>query len=300
MQAFADEVGSSDPVTCVGGRTQWHVGGSVSPESREVRAPSGIIAFDPAEMTVKVWAGTTVSELDAVLAGGGQMAALPSIDGATVGGVLAVGHSSIHRLVDGHVRDTLLQGRVVMADGNVMTAGGPTVKNVTGFDLCRILVGSLGTLGFLGEVILRTRPRPAERRWLRTEADPFALAATLFRPAAILWDGTYTWVCLAGHPLDVASQAALIERATDVDGPPAIPSGRASMRPTELRSLPGRLDAPFVAEIGVGVVHTEDSGQIRAADHAAPDPSVVAVHRRLSERFDPSGRLNPGRKLLGS
>ncbi|MGD9793826.1 MAG: FAD-binding protein [Acidimicrobiia bacterium] len=300
MQAFADEIGPAGPVTCVGGRTQWDVGGSVDPKAREVCAPAGIIAFDPAEMTVKLWAGTTVAELDAALAGGGQMVALPDIDGATVGGVLAVGHSSIHRLADGHVRDTLLQARVVMADGNVMTAGGPTVKNVTGFDLCRVLVGSLGTLGFIGEVILRTRPRPVERRWLRTESDPFALAARLFRPASILWDGTSTWVCLAGHPLDVAAQAALVPDATHVDGPPWIPSGRASLRPSQLRTLPSRANSPFVAEVGVGIVHTDSPDELRPSGPATSDTSIVAIHHRLSERFDPTGRFNPGRKLLES
>ena len=67
------------------------------------------------------------------------------------------------------------QVRYVSAEGTVVKAGGPTVKNVSGFDLCRLLVGSLGTLGLIAEVVLRTRPLPAAERWLAGEADPFAL-----------------------------------------------------------------------------------------------------------------------------
>src|SRR5205823_12885201 len=68
LEAFAEEVGAEGPVTVVGGRTQWDVGGCVDSSVREVRAPSGIVEFEPAEMTVRCRAGTTVAELDAVLA----------------------------------------------------------------------------------------------------------------------------------------------------------------------------------------------------------------------------------------
>src|SRR5436853_5867135 len=91
LEAFAAEVGDSGPVTCVGGRTQWDVGGAVSSEAREVRAPTGVVTFEPAEMTVRVRAGTTVAELEATLAEGGQMVPLDPMrpDAATIGGVLA-------------------------------------------------------------------------------------------------------------------------------------------------------------------------------------------------------------------
>src|SRR5206468_8580471 len=135
-------------------------GGPPSPEVREVRAPAGVASFEPAEMTVRCGAGTTVAELDAALAEHGQCVALPDWDGGTVGGVLAVGRSGVRRLGYGPVRDALLEARFVSAEGRLVKAGGPTVKNVSGFDLCRLLVGSLGTLGLIGEVVLRTRPLP--------------------------------------------------------------------------------------------------------------------------------------------
>ena len=107
LTAFAAEVGSDDPVTVVGGGTQWDVGGEVDPSARQVRAPVGVAAYDPAEMTVRCGAGTTVADLDGVLAEHGQTVALPDREGATVGGVLAVGRSGIRRLGYGPVRDVL-------------------------------------------------------------------------------------------------------------------------------------------------------------------------------------------------
>jgi FAD/FMN-containing dehydrogenase len=298
--AFAAEVGPPDagPVTIVGGRTQWAAGGRVAPAAREVRAPAGIVAVEAADMTVRVGAGTTVAELDAALAEVGQTVALPPWDGATVGGVLAVGHSGLRRLGWGPVRDVLLEARVVSADGRVVKAGGPTVKNVSGYDLCRLLVGSLGTLAFTAQVVLRTRPLPPAERWLAGDADPFALAERLYRPAAVLWDGMTTWLLLDGHRDDVAAQSALAGLA-DVDGPPTLPGPhRWSLRPSELPALGARPDVgpgPFVAEVGVGVVHAE-----RPPPPRPVDPHVVELHRRIKAVFDPWGRLNPGRDPLAA
>ena len=75
-------------------------------------------------------------------------------------------------------------------DGEIVKAGGPTVKNVSGFDLCRLLVGSHGTLGFLGDVILRTRPRASVRAVVRRPPiHPTMGLGRLYRPTSVLWDG---------------------------------------------------------------------------------------------------------------
>jgi glycolate oxidase FAD binding subunit len=292
LTAFAEEVGTDEPVAPVGGRTQWDVGGAVDPAARTVAAPAGILAHLPDEMIVRVGAGTPVLDLDAALADKGQTVALPAWPGATVGGVLSVGHSGVRRLGWGPVRDTLLETRFVSSEGKLIKAGGPVVKNVTGFDLCRLLVGSLGTLGVLGEVVLRLRPRPAVSRWLRGEADPFDLRRRLHRPAALLWDGRTAWVLLDGHGADVDAQAGVLGPGfAEVDGPPPLPAGgRESMRPGALPSLTGE----FLAEVGVGIVHRP-----YPVAPPAPHPSSLALQRRIKALFDPSGRLNPGRSVLG-
>lgn len=285
LTAFAGAVGSAGPVTIGGLGTR---GGPVA-GVRAVAAPSGIDWIQAEEMTVCCGAGTPVDDLDRALAEVGQRVALPP--GGTVGGALAVGRSGIDRLGRGPVRDAVLQVRYVSAAGTVVKAGGPTVKNVSGFDVCRLLVGSRGTLGFLGEVILRTWPRPRHAQWFVTGGDPAALLAALYRPAAVLWDGTSTWVLLEGHPADVAAEAARAGLAA-TDGPPPLPvGGRWSRPPRGLGELRGT--GRFVAEVGVGVVHHEQ---------AAPPVEVPApireLNRRVKRNFDPDGRLNPGVDVL--
>ena len=285
LTEFAEEIGADGPITIAGLATR---GGPVD-GVRPVMAPVGIDRFTPDEMTVECGAGTTMEELDGALAAAGQTVAIPPT--GTVGGALAVGHSSVRRLGYGPVRDTLLQAHYVSAAGEIVKAGGPTVKNVSGFDLCRLLVGSCGTLGFLGDVILRTRPIAAYEQWFTSADDPDALLRSLYRPVSILWDGDLAWILLCGHPDDVAEQADAHGLAPG-DPPPTLPSGgRWSVPPREIRSLVG--SGRFVAEVGVGIVH-----HARPAPERPVDPAVAELHRRLKVRFDPAGRLNPGVDVL--
>jgi glycolate oxidase FAD binding subunit len=285
VAAFAEEVGDAEPVTVTGLGTR---GGPV-PDVRTVTPPSGIDWIQAAEMTICCGAGTSVADVGAALAEHGQCVALP--DGGTIGGALAVGHSGTRRLGWGPARDTVLQARYVSAAGDVVKAGGPTVKNVSGFDLCRLLVGSRGTLGFLAEVILRTRPLPVGERWFTSERDPWELLAALYRPTSLLWDGRTTWVLLDGHADDIAAQVRF-GGLRAADGPPDLPPHRWSMPPAELRSLADE-SAPFVAEIGVGVVH-----HARPAPARVVDATVRALHDRIRHEFDPTARLNPGVDVL--
>lgn len=293
LLGFAEEVGDSGPVAVVGNRTRWNLGGAIEPDARLVEAPSGIVEYVPDEMTVKVRAGTTVAELHAELAAAGQRTGLPE-RGGTVGGALAVGEDCVHVLGRGRVREAALQVRYVSDDAKVITGGGPTVKNVTGFDLPRLFVGSLGTLGFLAEIILRTNPIPSCQRWLSSsDADPFAVPASVWRPSAILWDGEATWVQVEGHEAAVdAEQRRLgaIGTFTEVAGPPERPTHRWSLAPAELRDAAGWRDGRWVASIGVGTVWADVAQPQRSLD-----PSLAALTARIKAQFDPNGRLNPGR-----
>ena len=172
-------------------------GGPV-PGVRTVRAPSGIDWVQADEMICSCGAGTPVDELAAALAE--RTARASRCRAAAPSAVRSPsGRSGVRRLGDGPVRNTLLQARYVSAAGEVVKAGGPTVKNVSGFDVCRLLVGAQGTLGFLGEVILRTRPLPAASQWFsRAAVDPWPLFAALHRPVSVLWDGATVWALLEG------------------------------------------------------------------------------------------------------
>ncbi len=282
VAAFAAEVGAVDPVTITGLGTR---GGPVE-GCRTVTAPAGVEWIQPAEMTIRCGAGTSVVDVDAALAEHGQCVAVPVF--GTIGGALAVGHSDVRRLAWGPIRDTVLQVRYVSAAGEVVKAGGPTVKNVSGFDLCRLLVGSHGTLGFLADVILRTRPRPIHEQWFSSGRDPWGLLGELYRPTSVLWDGATSWVLLDGHPDDLREQAAAAELVA-VDSPPELPPHRWSLPPSSLTTLRDEPSGTFVAEVGVGIVHHS-----RPAPTAAPDPETVELHRRIRHEFDPGGRLNPG------
>jgi len=319
-------VAAAPAVSPVGGRTHWEVGGPPPAGAGEVSAPSGVVTFDPDDLTVTVNAGTPYAELAAVLAEHGQECALdPRDPAATVGGVLATGLSGHRRLRWGPLRDRVLEVRFVTADGRLVKGGGPTVKNVSGFDLPRLLVGSLGTLGVIARTTLRCQPLPAASVWCTTALDPFAVRAAVLRPACIRFDGATTHVLLEGETADVAAELAAISgtECAKPAWPDAAHRGRISVPPAELRVLLDRLDAfrttgvEWAAEMGVGTVHVaagtadalitardaaEAVGGWLLREHGAPGvdgfgiplPNLALI-RRIAEAFDPTGECAPGR-----
>jgi FAD/FMN-containing dehydrogenase len=306
LALFAAEVGPDGPVTVVGGRTQWAVGGPPRQGVKEIAAPVGVVAHEPAEMIVRVRAGTPLQELQDAVGQAGQFvpleADLPSR--STVGGVLAVGRSGYRRLGLGPLRDAVLEMTAVNSRGELIRSGAPLVKNVTGFDLCRLFVGSLGTLALTGEVVLRCRPLPEVETWyVGEDADAFRLAADLYRPIGVLWDGVRTWVGLAGYRVDVEEQARVIlgSRFRPAGGPPPPPGDlRRSLAPAALRELPARTGGStgqWLAQVGVGAVHCNLDAAARI-EQREPTREIVALHRAIKERFDPRGRVNPGRSAL--
>lgn len=296
VQAFADEVGDEGPVAIAGHRTRPNLGGEVAASVRTVIAPTGIVGFAPEEMIVAVAAGTAVADLHDELASAGQRTAL-SERGGTVGGALAVGENHLSALGRGRLRNCLLQVRYVSAEGKTITGGGPTVKNVTGFDLPRLIVGSLGTLGFIAEVILRTNPIPAVTAWVAAEAgDPFAARDAVINPSAVLWDGTTTWVELEGHAVDVDAELDRLRAVApfaEVEGPPTLGPERWSLAPGDLRSIAQHVTGPFVASIGLGTVWADQPQPRRDLS-----PELRIVSERTKQQFDPTGRLNPGRSVM--
>ena len=127
-----------------------------------------IVAHEPADQTATVEAGITMAGLQAGLGKRGQYLPLdpPHGDAGTLGGVLATNASGVLRTSFGTARDLVIGARVVQADGTVVRSGGQVVKNVAGYDLNKMYIGSLGTLGILAEVNLKLQPLPAAGRLL--------------------------------------------------------------------------------------------------------------------------------------
>lgn len=293
LATFAGDVGDSGPIAIEGARTRWEVGGVVADDVRLVRAPDGIVEYKPEEMTIRVRAGTTVAELHETLREAGQRTGLPE-RGGTVGGALVVGENSVQALGRGRVREALLQVRYVSAEGRIINSGGPTVKNVSGFDLPRLMVGSLGTLGLVAEVILRTNPIPPVSRWYRCDgAPPRGVIEALLAPSAMLFDGASTWVELEGHQPDVDAEAkrlGAVGALTEVEGPPALPQHRWSLSPADVLAIDDALTGDYVAALGLGLVFASRPQATRSLPRA-----VTEIGERIKMNFDPTGRLNPGR-----
>jgi glycolate oxidase FAD binding subunit len=135
----------------------------------DLRRLNRVVAYEPADMTATVQAGTRLADLQQRLGEGGQFWPLdpPLAALATVGGVVAAGLAGPLRCRYGTVRDLVLGVRVAHADGTITKAGSRVVKNATAYDLTKLYAGSYGTLGILLEATLRLQPRPAEERgWI--------------------------------------------------------------------------------------------------------------------------------------
>ncbi len=323
IQDLGATVAAATAVVAVGARTHAGIGGAVV-DAVEVSAPAGILDVQPSDMTVTLRAGTTCSELDDALGAHGQECPLDPVDpNATVGGVLATGLSGLRRLGLGPVRNTVLEVVFVRADGRVVRGGGPTVKNVTGYDIPRLFVGSLGTLGVLVQVTLRTQPRPAASRWFHSSTSAPEIFGRLFSPTTVASDGTTTSVCLEGNPADIETQAraAQLEPSVAAVPPTGAHRGRISISPRRLAELERTLESVvglhWLAEWGVGTVHvatddvtalfharriaqSHDGWMLREAGAPALDPFGAAfpapeLQRRIRGALDPTAKFSPGR-----
>jgi len=125
-----------------------------------------VVEYEPADLTATVQAGKTLADFQRHLAESGQFLALdpPSGQEATIGGMLAVNASGPSRHAHGTARDLILGMRAVQADGRIIKAGGRVVKNVAGYDLSRLFIGSLGSLGIIVEACFRLAPLPRAER----------------------------------------------------------------------------------------------------------------------------------------
>ncbi|MEF8715477.1 MAG: glycolate oxidase subunit GlcE [Accumulibacter sp.] len=171
---ISDAAGRGGKLAIRGGGSKTFYGGWEQGERLDVAAYRGIVAYEPTELVVSARAGTPLVELTATLAEKEQWLAFEPphfAPTATVGGMLASGLSGPRRQAVGAVRDFVLGVKLLNGLGEVLSFGGQVMKNVAGYDVSRLLAGSLGTLGVVLEVSLKVLPLPMAEKSLRFVID---------------------------------------------------------------------------------------------------------------------------------
>lgn len=288
-----------------------------------------LVAYEPAEMIAVVEAGMRVGDLRRILAEGGQEWPADAPDESTVGGVLASGSTSPRRLKVGALRDTLLEAEIVTGDGRLVRSGARTVKNVTGYDLHKLVVGSLGTLGVMVQVAIKVRPLPEIRRTIRLAGgfdEAAAVLAAVPAAAAVLVTSDGVELRLEGWREEVEEQArsaSHVGRTQEAVEGGEFPSARpweelpitaeVAVPPSRLAEVVDAGSFGALAGVGIAWCGLDDAEALsdlreraRAVGGIAPairgpgglgdDPSPAQeVQRRLKTAFDPNGVLAPGR-----
>jgi glycolate oxidase FAD binding subunit len=159
---FQERVRNGRPLRIRGGGTKDWYGQRLDGDILDTRGYTGIVDYEPTELVITARCGTPLAGIEAALAQQGQMLAFepPHFGtGATIGGAIAAGLSGPRRANSGAVRDFVLGCKLLDGRGDVLSFGGQVMKNVAGYDVSRLLTGSLGTLGLLLEVSVKVLPR---------------------------------------------------------------------------------------------------------------------------------------------
>lgn len=174
MDRIAAARAAREPLAIQGGGSKAFYGEAPVGEPFDTRALRGISAYEPSELVITARAGTPLAELEAVLAERGQLLPFEPprfTDGGTVGGMVAAGLAGPARWMAGGVRDHVLGASLLSGRGELLQFGGQVIKNVAGYDVSRLLAGSMGILGVICEVSLKVLPRPPAQLTLRFDCD---------------------------------------------------------------------------------------------------------------------------------
>ncbi len=321
-----------------GGGSKTFYGNADEGEVLGTRTLTGIVDYQPKELVLTARAGTPLAEIEAALAEQNQMLAHepPHFGGAaTLGGSIAAGLSGPRRPYAGAARDFVLGVRMIDGTGQPLRFGGQVIKNVAGYDISRLMVGALGTLGLLTEISLKVLPKPAAEATLQFELDEADAIDTMNRwtgqplpLSATSWHAGLLTVRLSGAESAVHAAQARLGGELLLDAPAfwqrlrnqttpffdRRPLWRLAVKPTTPPLNPG--DAQWI-EWGGAVrwlasdrpaatlreAAKKSGGHATLFRGAAPAdgvfaplaPALLTVHRNLKQRFDPGGILNRGR-----
>jgi len=280
----------------IGRAAQWDV-------TLDLSGFSGVTLYEPEELVLSAKAGTPLAEIEALVAASGQELAFEPMDygpllgiavgAGTIGGVLAANLSGPRRIKAGAARDHFLGVGAVSGRGETFKAGGRVVKNVTGYDLCKLLAGSWGTLAAMTEVTIKTLPRAETEETLLVLNLDDATAGKVM--AATM--GSFADVSAAAHlPAAVATRVAEITAA-----PGAVTAFRLEgVAPSiaHRKSVLEKLAAPF------GTLGTLGEAPSRALWRAIRDVAPFAADGPAGERYlwristAPSRGAEVGRRLV--
>ncbi|MBV9027602.1 MAG: FAD-binding oxidoreductase [Candidatus Eremiobacteraeota bacterium] len=307
--------GAAEKVTIVGGGTLAGMG--LPPERVDVTllttALNGIVANERADCTIAALAGTPVQSIASLLATQSQFVPIdaPQARHATIGGTLAAGWLGPRRHLCGRPRDYVIGSTVVLADGTIARAGGMVVKNVAGYDMSRLYVGSFGTLCVLTQVNLKTLPLPPHARMFfaplpeHTRARACVqISALPIAPAAALWiegfrtaidgdDGAEGRIAVL-----LEGSAAALERATR-DLRSAL--GRAGVPDTFVIDAGARQSFELIVDAYIACVGERSiSYRVLKPEHDAETTAVAVkeLARRFGLRFECIADVMNGDVLL--
>lgn len=341
QSAVVEALNSKSTLNIIGANSKAFYGRKVeADQTLDISGHSGIISYDPAELAITVRAGTTLCELEKALAEHHQELPFEPPDFAdksTIGGTVAAGLSGPRRPYSGAVRDAMLGAKIINGRGQILEFGGQVMKNVAGYDVSRLLAGSLGTLGVILELSLKSQPMARHERTYVQTTDPATIFEKLIHIrqhttniTATAFDGERLFVRLVGEQTKTASWGGVESLEDDTDFwqqitnqqhsffQDDIPLWRISLPPaTPMLTIPGET---FI-EWGGGLCwlksHSPEQ-EIRdlvlqqgghatlfranglSAEPFQPLPAVLfKLHQQLKKSLDPQGIFNPGKMYSG-
>ncbi len=271
---------ASTPVYALGGCTSLNYG--IAPRQPGIGLSlqnlNQVVDFPARDMTITLGAGVTVAELTKTLAAERQWLPIdvPHPENATIGGLVACGWNGPHRYGCGTIRDYVIGIAAVDGAGRPFRGGGRVVKNVAGYDFCKLLTGSLGTLGVITELTLKVRPRPERALWAGCQFSSLdaaerllaALVTSETSPAAIELLTGPAWKSPPGmKPLSTSSTGRIL---VALEGTPEEVTWMTRRIESEWQAL-----GTWPTEIVDGVAAEQLGTQLR--DFSADDTSPLVI-----------------------